>query len=99
MASGSSSAKLDRSEEGMMYMHYEDAANVLKVFLEDEHKSALADDWDLQRVLMQALTNRYLSRNMPLSIVEDSVGDDAIFIINNLDTLRPILEAYWRDNG
>jgi hypothetical protein len=79
-----------------MSKHYEQAAADLKRFLEDLEQNKLEDEFDLQMALKVALTNRYLSRNVGPSLAEYCASDDALMVINNLDTLRPILEHWWR---
>lgn len=74
---------------------YAQAAADLKRFLEDGRQAKLEDEFDLQMALKTVLTSLYLSRNVAESLAEDYASDDAIMLINNLDTLRPVLEHWW----
>ena len=80
-----------------MSKNYEQAAADLKRFLEDGEQNRLEDEFDLQMALQKVFTSLYLSRNVTESLAEGLASDDAIFIVNSLDALRPVLESYWRD--
>lgn len=82
--------------------YYADAANALRVTLEDAHSNTVTKDL-AREALYRALYNRTWAAEQhdpeDIEFVEDMVRDDATFIIEFEETLRPILEALWRNNG
>lgn len=80
----------------MADVFYEQASTDLRNFLESHRKESLDDEWDLERALRTALFNRYRARNIPDEMAESVANDDATLIVNNLETLHPILAHYWR---
>lgn len=78
---------------------YEQAANDLRVWLEDYRKAKMESIEDLEDVLEQALFNCYTKRVPYGSFARDAAQDDARVIAAHLDTLRPILEAWWRNES
>lgn len=78
---------------------YEQAANDLRVWLEDYRKAKMESIEDLEDVLEVALFNRYFKRLSYGTFARDMSEDDARSIVSNLDTLRPVLESWWANES
>lgn len=73
---------------------YEVAAHGMKRYMEDNSLVKLENKARLEEVLAEVLATKYMERYPHFSSVW-AAQDDAAMIVNNLDTLRPVLEAWW----
>lgn len=76
---------------------YEQAANDMRVWMEDNRKSKIESKDDLESILATVLANRRIARGVRSSLAWETAWDDAASMRYNLDTLRPVLEAWWKD--
>ena len=83
----------------MSDLDYEQAANDLRVWLEDNRKTKMESEDDLEFVIASVLANRRIANGFRSSIAWETAWDDTFSIVAHLDTLRPILEAWWRDES
>lgn len=81
----------------MSYKDYEQAANDMRVWLEDNRKAKMESLDDLEEVLGTVLAKRRMSYGVAEDLAWDTAMDDAIAITAIADALRPVLEAWWRD--
>lgn len=79
----------------MAEVDYEQSSRILKNFLEDYQEQRLETATDLHIMLRAVLAEKYVRRGTESEYADSLADEDALFLIANLDTLRPILEHWW----
>lgn len=83
----------------MAEVDYEQASRTLKNFLEDYREQRLETRTDLHIMLRAVLSDKYVRNGTEPEYARSLADDDTLFLIANLNTLRPVLEAWWAEGG